>query len=225
MEESMSRARCPSCRKVTKLPDADIRKFYRTAQTIHHLDSRPEWIAWVIDAKGSRAQRAIFRKWAGTCRDCQNGFIETRSSLLLDNLAALLQTLRHKIRSLESELSSLRLHVGAVEGVREHVVRIRDNANERSGRGLVDSGYVYAIGTGRHVKIGWAKDLDKRLAALQTSSPKRMQLLGSIVGFRCDERRVQQRFARYHVRGEWYRDAAAIRDFFAALPAGGRDPA
>jgi len=120
-------------------------------------------------------------------------------------------------------LSGLRLHVGAVEGAREHVARIRNDANERAGSGVVDSGYVYAIMAGQHIKIGWARDLDKRLATLQTSSPKRLQLLGSIIGFCSDEGRLHERFARYHIRGEWYRDAPAIREFFAALPAGRDD--
>jgi hypothetical protein len=223
ISDSHIRARCPICRKAGRLPDADTRKYYRAGYLIHHLEGRPEWIAWVIDAEGLRSQRALFRKWASVCRDCQNAFIETRSSPLWQSLDGLVHALRRKIRTLESDLSSLRLQVGAVEGARDHVARVRDNAKERAGAGLADSGYVYAVADGKHIKIGWAKNLDKRLGELQISSPRDMRLLGSVIGFRHDERRIQERFSQYHVRGEWYRDVPSIREFFGALSAAADD--
>jgi len=214
----MPRARCPLCRKPASLPNAIEREFYRTTSTIGHLQGRPQLIPWILEEEAPRVRRALLRQWASVCSNCRDEFVRTRSSVLIDCLDALVKTIRDKARSLEHALSGARLQCGAAEGVREYVIRIRDDEKERLGSGLTESGFVYAVSAGKHVKIGWAKDLDKRVATLQTSSPRTMRLLGSVIAFRRDERQIQQRFYRYHVRGEWYRDVPAIRRFFAALP-------
>lgn len=57
------------------------------------------------------------------------------------------------------------------------------------------------------IKIGYTgKDPGRRLAQLQTGSPERLELLGSIPGGLEDEARLHARFAAYRLRadGEWF---------------------
>jgi Meiotically Up-regulated Gene 113 (MUG113) protein len=213
----MPRIQCPFCHKPTKLADTFDRAFYRTAFGVRHLEGRPEAVGWIIDEKPTKARRALFRQFACVCWACRDAFIETRSGVILAALDSVVERIRSRIQHLETDLSNLSWQHGAALGARDYVRTVRDHAKERTARESLESGYVYAIRAGNHVKIGWAKDLDKRLAALQTSSARRMQLLGSVVGFARDERKIQDRFQRYHVRGEWYRDVPVNRKFFGAL--------
>jgi hypothetical protein len=106
MADAMLRSHCPICHKATRLPDAITRQFYRNGSLIHHLEGKPEGIGWVIDPKVSRAQRALFRKWAGVCHDCRNDFIQTRSGVLFEALDALLHTFLHDgVRSVQSTIA------------------------------------------------------------------------------------------------------------------------
>lgn len=74
---------------------------------------------------------------------------------------------------------------------------------------------VYFLRAGDFVKIGWARDVEKRIKALQTANPHELELLGVIPG--CDdvERVIHQRFNALHVRGEWYRAESSLLEFVA----------
>jgi T5orf172 domain len=83
--------------------------------------------------------------------------------------------------------------------------------------------YVYFIlnQDSKAVKIGFAKDVQKRLAALQTSSPNRLKILGSIKTESCPtakflERSLHQKFANLHINGEWFRVDAVLLDYIRA---------
>lgn len=72
---------------------------------------------------------------------------------------------------------------------------------------------VYFAAADDVVKIGLARDPAKRLAALQTSHPKKLTLLLVLPGGRDLEQRLHERFARYRVGGEWFRRDGHLRNF------------
>lgn len=76
------------------------------------------------------------------------------------------------------------------------------------------SGVIYfaeQVG-GRLVKIGWTTGCPKRrVQMLQTGSPKKLRLLGSIPAESQDEeRRLHAQFSDLRVRGEWFKRSKAI---------------
>lgn len=66
--------------------------------------------------------------------------------------------------------------------------------------------WVYFIqhGEGGPVKIGYSNKVVQRFVALQSGSPIQHYYLGNIPGARTLERDLHTRFARTHVRGEWF---------------------
>jgi hypothetical protein len=81
-------------------------------------------------------------------------------------------------------------------------------------------GHVYFIRAGRTnlVKIGWAKDVDKRHRELQTASPHPLHLIGYMPGSLFDEAAWHERFAHVRVRGEWFRLTTELRGVIGRLP-------
>jgi hypothetical protein len=69
------------------------------------------------------------------------------------------------------------------------------------------------------VKIGCAKDVAARLAALQTGCPLKLRLVATRRGSLRDERRLHQRFVAARVSGEWFRFSDEIRSAFGELAA------
>lgn len=58
------------------------------------------------------------------------------------------------------------------------------------------------------VKIGYAKDIAKRLRQLQTGSPAKLKLIAVIPGDRDVERGLHDRFADHRLHGEWFHKSA-----------------
>jgi len=66
------------------------------------------------------------------------------------------------------------------------------------------------------VKIGVAREFESRIAALQTSSPERLNVLGVIFGHGfSEERAMHSRFADKWINGEWFRLDSELREFIA----------
>jgi hypothetical protein len=67
--------------------------------------------------------------------------------------------------------------------------------------------YVYFVGCAdvELVKIGRAKDVQKRLVTLQIGCPLELRLLAAFGGGISSERILHQRFAEDRARGEWFR--------------------
>lgn len=66
-------------------------------------------------------------------------------------------------------------------------------------------GWVYFISSGQGaIKIGWAKDPDKRLRQLQIGTPKPLRLVGVIAGSQMVERLIHKDLALARLRGEWF---------------------
>jgi hypothetical protein len=56
----------------------------------------------------------------------------------------------------------------------------------------------------RFIKIGYARCVQERLSTLQICNPDELILKGVIPGGKGKEAAIHQRFARFHVRGEWF---------------------
>ena len=67
------------------------------------------------------------------------------------------------------------------------------------------SAFVYFVRAGDFIKIGWARDVDARVDALQVASPVELRLLGTVEGSYDVERLMHSRFAHLRARGEWFR--------------------
>jgi Meiotically up-regulated gene 113 len=76
-----------------------------------------------------------------------------------------------------------------------------------------EPGFIYfaQAGIDGPIKISWSKIPHERLSALQTASPFELAVLALLEGTKEDERRLHERFAGYRLKGEWFRDCAAIR--------------
>ena len=64
--------------------------------------------------------------------------------------------------------------------------------------------FTYLMGAegSNFVKIGWARDPESRVAALQTGNPMTLSILWKVEG--PYEARLHTEFAPYRVRGEWF---------------------
>ncbi|WP_199197432.1 GIY-YIG nuclease family protein [Chroococcidiopsis sp. CCALA 051] len=73
------------------------------------------------------------------------------------------------------------------------------------------------------IKIGKARDLDKRLKSLQTSSPATLQLLKAIqvTGEKEAaemESKLHRRFTHLRITGEWFKAEKELLDYLSNLP-------
>jgi hypothetical protein len=68
------------------------------------------------------------------------------------------------------------------------------------------------------VKIGYTANkytLASRLNDFKTGTASMFELIGSMDGSKDDERKIHIRFAGLHIRGEWFRDDATMREYIA----------
>lgn len=73
--------------------------------------------------------------------------------------------------------------------------------------------YIYFIGDGKHVKIGTSNSPKTRLATLQTSNPKKLELIYSMPGNKSLEKSLHSFFNQYHVENEWFRYEGSLFEF------------
>ena len=76
--------------------------------------------------------------------------------------------------------------------------------NEEGGEGYI---YIAKAGISNHYKIGFTanSDIDKRISAHQTSSPERLDRIGSFpVSSIKTEKTIHKKFSHKKVRGEWF---------------------
>jgi hypothetical protein len=74
--------------------------------------------------------------------------------------------------------------------------------------------YFIRAGEAGAIKIGYTKsDANRRLYELQTSHPEPLRILG-IMGGDCEaERSLHRRFAKDHLRGEWFNPSPELLNF------------
>jgi hypothetical protein len=84
-------------------------------------------------------------------------------------------------------------------------------------------GFIYFIkeAGGEYIKVGWAANPFHRMAQLQTSNPRALELIGYVVADMPKEKRLHEELTPYRVTGEWYRDCAEIRERIDRLLKGG----
>jgi hypothetical protein len=95
--------------------------------------------------------------------------------------------------------------------------REMERESERRMRAPKVRGYVYFIGGGDWVKIGFAKNISRRLEALRTTCPFPLAVLASFPGSEKRERELHNRFSGYRLSGEWFRFEGELKAFVETL--------
>ena len=88
--------------------------------------------------------------------------------------------------------------------------------------GLTGTGYIYLVQAGYTgpIKIGLAKNVNKRMAELQVGNHMDLKLIAAIGPFNRSiaeqiEKQLHKKFKHKHVRGEWFSrtiDLSAIKE-------------
>lgn len=102
---------------------------------------------------------------------------------------------------------------------------------QRSFRRRSPRGFIYFIRAGERVKVGFTKDVKRRLSQLQTFFPEPLDLLVAAPGSMLMERELHNVFAEHHITREWFsltpdlarfadrlRDAAAKGEAWKLFP-------
>jgi len=83
---------------------------------------------------------------------------------------------------------------------KEEIIEIEENKK------IIKKHYIYFIRESdrERVKIGLSENPKKRIKALQTSSPTKLDLLKVIEGDETKEYYLHNKFKDYHIKGEWF---------------------
>lgn len=82
----------------------------------------------------------------------------------------------------------------------------------------IPRGFVYFIGTGEFVKIGFSTNFKRRLSDLQRGLPYKLEVYATVVGSIYDERELHWKFSDHRTDcGEWFRYADEIKAYVAEL--------
>src|SRR5262249_40839827 len=74
---------------------------------------------------------------------------------------------------------------------------------------------VYLARIGKHIKIGFTTNLNKRLKAFRGASAEQIDVVLTIAGGRDLERRLHRRFAQGGVINEFFRDEPVLWEFIS----------
>lgn len=70
------------------------------------------------------------------------------------------------------------------------------------------------------IKIGYSRDVARRIGALQTGCPDNLTLAGLMTGgTKADEWNLQQRFRALSIRGEWFKPTPELLEYVGRHPA------
>jgi hypothetical protein len=78
-------------------------------------------------------------------------------------------------------------------------------------------GFVYFVTDGEAIKIGWSKQIVKRISSLQSSSGRKLEVLATFAGGQYQERMLHHRFEHLRFQGEWFWIDDEIIDFIKFL--------
>jgi transcriptional regulator of acetoin/glycerol metabolism len=73
--------------------------------------------------------------------------------------------------------------------------------------------YFIQQGIDGPVKIGFTENIEKRISSLQTASPHKLRLIGSIDGDAEKERQLHNFFSAYRLAGEWFSPDRTMFDY------------
>lgn len=68
------------------------------------------------------------------------------------------------------------------------------------------------------VKIGVSEGINNRLSSLGGGTPEKITLMATVSGDRRAEARLHKKFARYRIKGEWFRLEGKLAEYIKALP-------
>lgn len=79
--------------------------------------------------------------------------------------------------------------------------------------------FIYFIQAGDHgpIKIGFARDIQNRRTALQSSCHEQLHIRAWINAPQCNERTIHCHFQPEHVRGEWFRPSPRLLAYIETL--------
>lgn len=66
------------------------------------------------------------------------------------------------------------------------------------------------------IKIGFGRDPERRLPALQVGSPYHLSIMATMAGTFSDERTIHERFKEARTQGEWFRPTPELLAFIEA---------
>ena len=73
--------------------------------------------------------------------------------------------------------------------------------------------FVYFIYDNSNIKIGFTKNIKKRMKELQTSNSNKLMLLGYINGDINKEQFLHNQFKNYQILNEWFKPDQALIDY------------
>lgn len=229
---------CPLCGALTTTKLADVRPpeidrqpEYSGPRCAHGYpdaacadlapDQEPGWTA-VYQYRVPEYRAAVLGggrtivRWARPCPLCRHQFLSKHYGLLEYELRDLCALLAKRSKTAIEQVGRLQSDLNLVHALLEDV--IRHEARVAEDQGLVVRGYVYAITDGKAIKIGWSTrhpaSIGGRLSQLQTAHPADLTLLGAVIADAALERELHSRFSEYRIRGEWFRYAPAIVEYF-----------
>ena len=77
--------------------------------------------------------------------------------------------------------------------------------------------HIYFIRCLDSVKIGYSKNPDMRLTALQTANPNKLELLYSFPSFQWKEKEIHQELIAHHINLEWYKYNDYVKEYIEKL--------
>lgn len=80
--------------------------------------------------------------------------------------------------------------------------------------------YIYFVrcDATKRIKIGYARDIPKRMRELQCGNSQPLTLLGAIEAHsKDDERKIHQRFAEHRIFGEWFTENHELLAFIEKM--------
>lgn len=89
----------------------------------------------------------------------------------------------------------------------------RGAALERARKAPQWKGLIYVVGYDDYVKIGFTKDLRKRMSQLQTACPQRLHAHHTLPGTIANEQALHKSFAKSRLTNEWFRLSGPIADW------------
>ncbi|CCJ07032.1 Hypothetical protein BN69_1581 [Methylocystis sp. SC2] len=97
------------------------------------------------------------------------------------------------------------------------LARLAEKLEEIDEFSSAPTGRVYVAGYDHYVKIGFsAASRGARILSLQTSAPKEIKVYKYLPGDIALERALHRKFARYRLKGEWFRNTGRLNEWIGA---------
>lgn len=97
-------------------------------------------------------------------------------------------------------------------------IKAADAAFLKRSRAQVGHGFIYFLQCDSRIKIGFAKDVKRRIADISCACPFPVKLLGTQRGSISEEQALHKRFAAARVTGEWFNFSDDIAQYITGLP-------